>query len=427
MAQEQNIQEGYNYNVKSISDLKENNLRLLSKEGKNCRFEYGGDYWNYENGVLIQYKSYDDLFGKEQSGKIVFAPKEGLVSDYGAVLTDQIWNSDKLNKLTNFSLKDKHDYIYSESKENSKKIIPLDIEIDKNLSEKLEKTNRSNKEKINNTPLLDVKELEPVKAIAQAFLDTLTVAFSFSKSLKVRKSKPENYIDDILLKMEQNEINPNKLSHRAILEKDPKIKELLDKYEHFSVQLKQQNMPNEKIVENVVKRALEDDTFMNSAESLANSEMIEKQFAKQTARIKDFFNKTKGYMDNIADSKEAKNTIYSLNLEQKQNFIKKIRNIDLFKVFKTQDLDPKNFNDRMEVFLANAFLISMANEEELNYKHIMTKHVGIADDDLYKNLSFAKVSNIATEISKDILKSLDIKAQKTEKLTQENKIKIRTN
>lgn len=427
MAQEQNKQEVYDYNVKSIADLKENKIRLLSKEGKNYRFEYAGDYWNYENGVLIQYKSYDDLLDGKQEGKVVFAPKEGLVSDYGAILTDQIWNNDKLSNFTNFSLKEKHDYINSKNEEKESKLIPFNIEIDKNLSEKLEKTNRSNKEKINNTPILNIKELEPVKAIAQALLDILTVTFSFAKSLKVRKSKPESYVDDVLLRIEHNEINPNKISHRAELEKDPKTKELLNRYEHFSIQLKQQNMPNEKIVENVVKKALEDDTFMNIAENLANNEMIEKQFAKQVAHIKEFFNKTKGYMNNALESKATKNTISNLNLEQKQDFIKKIRDVDLFKVFQTQNLDPKNFNDRMEVFLANAFLISMANEEELNYKHIMTKHVGIADENLYKNLSFAKVSNIATEISKDIFKDLNIKIQKTEELSQENKVKIRIN
>ena len=405
MAQEQE----YIYNVESIADLNEGNLRLLSKEGRNCRFEYGGDYWSYENGILIQYNSYDDLFSKGQSGKVVFAPKEGLVTDYGAVLSDQIWNNEKLSNFADFSLKDKHDYIRSQSEDGKKKLIPLNIELDKKLSEKLEKGSRSNKEKVDNAPVINAKELEPVKAIAQALLDSLTVAFSFLKSLKVKQSHPNKYINDILMKMEHNELNPNKLAHRAMLEKDPTIKALLDKYEQFSLQLKRQNMPNEKIVENVVKRALEDNTFMGKAESLANSDLIEKQFARQVVAIKNFFGKTKDYMGSASEGQEIKRTIEGLNSEQKQDFIRKIKDVDLFKVFKGQNLDPENFNDRMEVFLSNAFMIGMANEDELNYKHIMTKHVGIADDSLYKSLSFARVANIAIEISKDILKGLNVK------------------
>lgn len=413
----------YNYNVGSIADLSESNLRLLSKEGRNCRFEYGGDYWSYENGILIQYSSYDDLFNRGQSGKVVFAPKEGLVSDYGAVLTDQIWNNEKLDKFANFSLKDKHDFISSKNEDGGKKIIPL--QIDKKLSENLDKQTRSNKEKINNAPVINAKELEPVKAIAQALLDTLTVSFAFMKSLKVRRSHPESYIRDILMKMEHNEINPNKLAHRAMLEKDPTIKALLDKYEHFSLDLKRQNMPNEKIVENVVKKALEDNTFMDKAENLANSDLIEKQFSKQVMAIKSFFGKTKNCMEGVAGGEDIKNAIENFSPEQKESFIQKIKEVDIFKVFKSQDLDPENFNNRMEVFLSNAFLIGIANEEELNYKHIMTKHVGIADDSLYKDLSFARVADIAIEISKDIFNALNINQNVAQTQKEESGMKMK--
>lgn len=397
------------FNVSSLEDVKDDKITLLEKNEDNYSFEYLKDFWKYENGILTQYPDYYSM-EKGENGIVVFAPNQGVVKEHGAYIVNSLDNMSYLKGFKNFTLEERKSYIKSEE---DKKGLNMPFAIDKKLKDKYEQRINKIDRELNSSVVFKEKDMESVRAMVKATFDVFVVMLTFAKSIQLKSMNLSKKVsNDISQKLDTKEIDPNNLLERKKLEEsNPALKDLLKKYDEFVFNMKTNNMPKEEIVKNIVEKALNDDKFISSAEETANNPIIQKQFAEQVDKIRSFATKIKSDLD--------PNVVYTLDTlksDEQNNFIKELKNYDLFKLFKENNLQPENYSHQMEVFMSNAILISIVNDDKLDYKNIMTKYVGITDK-LDKHLSFDNIVSIASKIATETLEKLDIKIEQKQHST----------
>lgn len=402
----QNLYDDKIFNVTSLANLKESSIMLLSKNDENIQFEYEDDFWKYENGILIQYPDYVSM-RDNSDGKVVFAPHEGIVEDYGASVVNTLQNMRYLKNFKNFSLEDRKEYIKSVENKNDDKILPFSI--DKEALKKIEQQSEKMKRAISDAPVLKEKDMDSVRSMVQATVDVFVVLFTFMKAMNVRKSSPKNIVNDVLMKLDTKEIDGNSLLNRdKLVQNNPEMKELFKKYDEFAIGVKNSELYNKDVAQKVVQKALSDEVFLSKMEETANDPQIQKQFAEQLTKIREFFHKVKNELD-----ENLVKTIGNLDDDNKQEFLRNIKQINLPQLFREQGLNPKSYNNQMETFVSSAFLLGVANEDELDYKNLMTKYIGITDK-LENKLSFENILNISSKIGNDILHKMNIKVEQTQ-------------
>lgn len=379
--------------VLSLLDLKDDKITILSKNENNISFEYLKDFWKYENNVLTQYPDFLSL-KENKNGIEVFNQENNNVVDYGASIVNSINNISFLKSIKDFSLEDRLNYIKSEV-EKSNPAIPFTI--DKNFKYKKAEVSQL-VEKV--TAPLESQELKPLRDLSKNLLESVIMLCAFYKSVRIKNMNKNKLINDILLKMDSNDIDKNSLLEMDnLIKQNPELKNVLKKYEEFEINLKGDK---KSIANKMVNKALNDDELLNIADKIADNKDIKNKIEEEINNLKKFYQKVK---DNI--NPDILNSLSTLGLKEQNLMIDKIKEYDLFKLFYENNLDPKNYNDQMETFLSSCFIIGAVNEDILDYESMLTKYVGIIDD-LENKLSPTKIADISTNMIENILPEMNI-------------------
>ncbi len=370
------------YDILNVNDvLKETSINVLEKKENKILFEFGNDFFKFENNKLFHYPDFVSM-----RNDINF--KDATNTDYGLAITDTISKSEELLFLKDYNLVEREDYI---KEEVNKGILKIPFKVDPDLEKSL------NKIKENKLP---AKELEDVNKMVIALIDVVALMLNFLKANSVRNSK-NKIIQDVLIKL--NRKNAISLSKDYdTLRKVPEVKKIIDKYFEFGVDVRIDkdwaNFKNKfSDLEKITAKALGDDVFIDTCQKISDSKEFQENIKKTKEKVNEILQTISNEIPDLKEELE----------KDKDNNINKIKEIhsNKFLNFFVEDLNlnPKNEDDILEFILANNFISkSLVGETDEDYDRSLNRFV--SSEKQLENISVSNIINTINKISETVLK-----------------------
>ncbi|PWN59968.1 hypothetical protein [Chryseobacterium oncorhynchi] len=327
------------FDVNSIEDiLNEKSMTILANQEDSILFEFGNDFFKYDlqEKTMLQYPDFISLKNNVNYN-------DCSLTDYGFAMADSINNSEDLELLKYFDLKDRENYI-KEELHGGIFTIPAKI------------SDRINKNKNNFKDLPGkTKELDSITSMSNAFVDTLALLFCYYKSIKLKMTK-EKLVEGVLQKYNQKNLY-SIIQNKDLLYEVPELKNVVQKCNDFLVKVevdKGFSTLQEKLdaVKDLADHAfsLGDPEILETCKKVAETEI----FKNNISNVKE---KLEVISDQLANDLPQLNQKLTDNISENLKSMNDIHKEGFTKLFsETLNLNPQNREDKLEFLIANNFL-----------------------------------------------------------------------
>lgn len=374
------------FDIHSIADLQNlKNISILSKKGEErIQFEFGDDFWKYENGKLTQYADFVSM--RNDKGGV-----DATLTDYGLAIMDSVKSNKELLQMEDFTLQDRENYIKGNV---SGELRTLEF---KGIKREMDEIGRALK------PNIKQAELQDISSITNAVIDVLALSFALLKA-GTNSMKKENMSNQILSNLDQKKKNEY-LRNPELLREIPQLRTALQKTDEyvrqFTLHDKYKDMKEIDKTNAILNYALTNKDVLGGVDKLTDSSFFKKHHrtlnnhldALNTDLQKEFSSLTNYLKDN-----DVSQTLFLENFTQ-ENFEKMLKQLDI---------NPKNDNESKEFIAAMHFIKSNCNDsKDLSFEYQVAMMRFFPSKKEVNSLNFNNVKDIVDKIAEKILK-LDI-------------------
>lgn len=386
---EDNLFDNNIFDVHSIEDIQNlKNIEILSKKGEEYYlFEFGDDFWKYDNGQLTQYADYVSMRDAK-------AGIDATMQDYGLAINDSIKNSKELEAIKDFSLIEREIYIKGKA-DSVHSIVFKGVKGDmQGISQPLQLNSKE-------------KELQDVTKLSNAVVDVIALSFAIFKAAGslLKKNELANKVLNNLSLDKANEY----LRDPELMKEIPQLKKALqstDDFVHnFQLTDRFKHMKPIEQVNEILNFAMSDEDVKIGADKLSETLFFKKHFVELSSKLEDLNKDLQGEFPALTDylQKNDTNSILFLN-----NYAEK----DFANLLKDLNVNEKNPAEIKEFLAATHFYkANSINGESLSPDYHIRMMRFFSSQKDFKSINFNNVKDIVDKIGNKILK-LDIQETK---------------
>ncbi len=393
--------------VKTIQDVEglkiNGNFNVLSKNEDTIFFEFGNDFWKLDkkNRKLHQYNDYRSM-EMDYGDKVFDELTPTSNKDYGAVLFNSLYNSERLKDLPDFSLTERKEYVVEPGKAVKNSIrIP---------AKELLQKNRNVANKFDDiTSNIQSEETKPIMDMIKSTIQLMALNYFFFKK-QMENKKKEDFLRKIIDGLDKNLIDVNKLmSDRNLMQQLPELDDVIKRY-------LQQSLSNDEMASEISK-------VLDSE----NAQRIAEEMTKKDGFLKEIEEKVFNKIDVTIEENEM--TLFKNKLEIDGNngfkFAQEMLVSNQKKIFeKNPEISVQDYTIAT-LFMANKIDKTMnAPEQENVSKRLLLEEVGeyfLGKDkeqvDI-KNLNLNNVSFIIKEMVKATIQDIKMDMSKKAGISQ---------
>lgn len=257
--------------VKTIQDVEglkiNGNFNVLSKNEDTIFFEFGNDFWKLDkkNRKLHQYNDYRSM-EMDYGDKVFDELTPTSNKDYGAVLFNSLYNSERLKDLPDFSLTERKEYVVEPGKAVKNSIrIP---------AKELLQKNRNVANKFDDiTSNIQSEETKPIMDMIKSTIQLMALNYFFFKK-QMENKKKEDFLRKIIDGLDKNLIDVNKLmSDRNLMQQLPELDDVIKRY-------LQQSLSNDEMASEISK-VLDSENAQRIAEEMTKKDEFLKEIEEK--------------------------------------------------------------------------------------------------------------------------------------------------